>query len=342
MGQPAPRLSGGAILALAIGSLAPAAPSDCNRNGVGVLRDIESGTSLDCNRDFIPDECGPQFTFGVDAPAVLSGLPGETVTFEAYLSLAISNNFTPKGPQEWSTSLFCQGGTITAVSAREIVVNTIYDDPSGTRHDPNLFDLAGSDFLFDKLAAPLGDPGGEKGAVSVASLDQEGRIALQPRLTQRIARITVRTEIPAGGACDPLTLAYEDGAAPITPVHNVVSHLRRTYPAVLTSTAIPRCPSRFRRGDANSDGSVDISDAVWTLAFLYLGGDAPSCREAANSNDDALVDLSDPIHLLESLFLAGGLGRVAAPGAYHCGVGGPFRGLSCEVYPCPPSPPGPN
>ena len=33
------------------------APQDCNGNGVSDLEDISSGTSSDCNRDSIPDEC---------------------------------------------------------------------------------------------------------------------------------------------------------------------------------------------------------------------------------------------------------------------------------------------
>jgi Big-like domain-containing protein/Calx-beta domain-containing protein len=34
---------------------------------------------------------------------------------------------------------------------------------------------------------------------------------------------------------------------------------------------------KFIRGDSNCDGTVDISDGVFTLSFLYLGGDPPCC-----------------------------------------------------------------
>ncbi|MGH9361788.1 MAG: CHRD domain-containing protein, partial [Thermoanaerobaculia bacterium] len=36
----------------------------------------------------------------------------------------------------------------------------------------------------------------------------------------------------------------------------------------------------FKRGDANVDGTFDISDAVFALAFLFTGGDKPSCLDA--------------------------------------------------------------
>src|SRR6266508_4172226 len=61
----------------------------------------------------------------------------------------------------------------------------------------------------------------------------------------------------------------------------------------------------FLRGDSNADGAVDLSDAVFTLAFLFSGGSAPACREASDANDDGATDLSDPIYTLSFLFLGG-------------------------------------
>jgi hypothetical protein len=50
--------------------------------------------------------------------------------------------------------------------------------------------------------------------------------------------------------------------------------------------------TRFRRGDCNNDGGVDLSDAVCTLSWLFLGGRTPSCLAAANTNGDAAVDIA--------------------------------------------------
>ena len=61
----------------------------------------------------------------------------------------------------------------------------------------------------------------------------------------------------------------------------------------------------FVRGDSNGDRELDISDAVHTLDFLFLGGEAP-CLDAADANDDGNVDVSDPVATLGSLFLGTG------------------------------------
>jgi hypothetical protein len=58
----------------------------------------------------------------------------------------------------------------------------------------------------------------------------------------------------------------------------------------------------FRRGDANQDSRVDLSDAVTTLKYLFQGGRALECNKAADANDDARIDLSDAAAILLHLF----------------------------------------
>lgn len=71
----------------------------------------------------------------------------------------------------------------------------------------------------------------------------------------------------------------------------------------------------FIRGDANDDDQVDLSDAVWTLGALFLGGPAPTCEDAADANDDGGLDISDPVATLLALFSAGpALPPPGAPG----------------------------
>ena len=36
--------------------------------------------------------------------------------------------------------------------------------------------------------------------------------------------------------------------------------------------------ARFRRGDSNDDGARDITDAIFTFNYLFLGGRVPGCR----------------------------------------------------------------
>lgn len=68
---------------------------------------------------------------------------------------------------------------------------------------------------------------------------------------------------------------------------------------------------RFRRGDANADGGLDLSDAVRILDHLFLGAPAPLCLDAADANDDGVVDMSDPVAVLT--FLVRGARTLPAP-----------------------------
>jgi hypothetical protein len=59
----------------------------------------------------------------------------------------------------------------------------------------------------------------------------------------------------------------------------------------------------FLRGDSNTDGTVDISDAINTLGYLFTGGGRVTCLDAADANDDGTLDISDAIFSLGFLFL---------------------------------------
>jgi hypothetical protein len=59
----------------------------------------------------------------------------------------------------------------------------------------------------------------------------------------------------------------------------------------------------FDRGDSNSDGKVDISDPVFLLWFLFLGGNEPRCPDAADADDSGHLDLTDAVCVLSALFL---------------------------------------
>jgi hypothetical protein len=59
----------------------------------------------------------------------------------------------------------------------------------------------------------------------------------------------------------------------------------------------------FVRSDSNSDGEVDVSDAVDVLFYIFAGGSPPACLAAVNANGDLALDISDAIFILEFLFL---------------------------------------
>ncbi|MBN1443477.1 MAG: hypothetical protein JXA90_12275 [Planctomycetes bacterium] len=74
---------------------------------------------------------------------------------------------------------------------------------------------------------------------------------------------------------------------------------------ILRLEAFPGMPPPFIRGDANRDEVVDLADAVFTLNYLFLGGDRPSYADAADADDDGRVSITDAVVVLRHLFLAG-------------------------------------
>ncbi len=77
----------------------------------------------------------------------------------------------------------------------------------------------------------------------------------------------------------------------------------------------------FKRGDANADGAVDISDAVRLLITLFREGPALACADAADANDDGTLDIADAVYTLGYLFA-----KAAAPPP-------PFAAPGCDWTP---------
>jgi len=61
----------------------------------------------------------------------------------------------------------------------------------------------------------------------------------------------------------------------------------------------------FIRGDVDGNDSIDLTDAIMILYYLFFAGTPPVVRHAGDVNDDNTIDLSDPIYLLYHLYLGG-------------------------------------
>jgi hypothetical protein len=84
----------------------------------------------------------------------------------------------------------------------------------------------------------------------------------------------------------------------------------------------------FLRGDANQDGSVDISDVVVVLGYLFLGSRPSACPDAADVDDSGELDLADPISALNYLFNQGSV--PPPPGPSRPGVDPTPDTLGCR------------
>ncbi len=90
----------------------------------------------------------------------------------------------------------------------------------------------------------------------------------------------------------------------------------------------------FIRGDADSSGALELTDAVVTLNDLFLGTQRIRCDDAADANDDGSIDIADPSYVLNFLFIGGpappepfpGPGADPTADALACGpcADGPF------------------
>lgn len=103
--------------------------------------------------------------------------------------------------------------------------------------------------------------------------------------------------------------------------------------STVTGSILVRSPGPvlFRRGDANCDGLVDLSDAVAALNWMFTGGPRPCCVEGADTNDDGGIDVSDAVFLLLWRFVGGS--PPPLPGPDTCGPDpAPEGGLGCTDY----------
>jgi hypothetical protein len=98
------------------------------------------------------------------------------------------------------------------------------------------------------------------------------------------------------------------------------------------TTLPPDTTIPFKRGDANGDGSVDLSDSVFKLGYLFIGGATPVCLAAADFNADGSINISGAVSLLNALFLGGAAVPVPHP---NCGVSDleSDLALGCLSYP---------
>jgi hypothetical protein len=90
----------------------------------------------------------------------------------------------------------------------------------------------------------------------------------------------------------------------------------------------------FRRGDANNDGRLNISDPSFILSHLFRSGSAPLCEEAADANASGAIEIADAIALFNYLFRNGPAPSAPFP---DCGFGAVDTGLTCETSHCVPT-----
>jgi len=250
---------------------------DCNQNGVRDDEDLASGTSRDGNDNDVPDEC----------------------EFLAWSWLEPVDPWTQR-VMLWSPVPF-GGGELGLGYAASLVAPAAID--------PGAAIAALADPLFDAdfdLALASCPPGGAVDhGITVAWIHSTSSTLNLPAGTHEIA--TIRFDRDADGApgdCSPLV--YLDCVGPAgAPVRNVIADAFGGSSLVATvdgERCVPPPHGRFRRGDVNADGLWDIADATLLLGCLFAGIACPGCTDARDADDDGAVGVTDAVYLFNWRF----------------------------------------
>ena len=93
----------------------------------------------------------------------------------------------------------------------------------------------------------------------------------------------------------------------------------------------------FHRGDVNGDGQINISDGVTKLEFLFAGGSAPGCLDAADADDDGILGITGAVYIFNWLFAGGAEPPAPGPDTAECGpdpTDDPLVNADCEYLGC--------
>ena len=87
--------------------------------------------------------------------------------------------------------------------------------------------------------------------------------------------------------------------------------------------------AKFRRGDVNSDGKVDLGDAMTFLDYLFRRGSVPLCLSALDADDNGRLQLVDVVRLVQ--FNLGQGAGLPVPNSV-CATDPTSDALSCESF----------
>ncbi|MBI4603709.1 MAG: hypothetical protein HY721_17280 [Planctomycetes bacterium] len=246
----------------------------------------------------------PDFDLRAECPGRAGGEPGETVTIPGRVVLAT----TPEegggtlGARAWSLSLKPRGCTIVAAGTAGTAGALV---PVGHRRADG----------YEKTEVTTGPD--NEGAVSAVILSFVEDVSLPGAGEATHLVFDVQCAVPLAGELG-ASVGFEDGLVGSgQPVKNIITFgegfTRRDDGGPQDHDADASEPCTFAvspgivlvRGDVNSDGSVNVTDAVAVLAHLFRGELAPACWLAADADASGAVDVSDVVQVLVHLFQGG-------------------------------------
>jgi hypothetical protein len=261
------------------------------------------------------------------AQQTIYGHQGQTVSADLSVVLTTGGDHQGQGAQGWSLSISSEDCEIVSATtdgtagegadfAETQLTREVREDPEG---NPD-----------------AGCPDGEHGVVSAVVLKfGKPPVYLQRMGTATVLAMdvqstkTVEVEGPVTGAIEWIDLCegLGEGVDNVVTVEGNTTSLCCMQGAMFTFVAVERL---FIRGNPNNDAKVDICDPIWIINELFLDGPPTLCQEAADANDDGTIDTSDAVYLIEYQFL----GKSAPPAPFpECGRDPAADGLPCESFP---------
>ncbi|HEQ98012.1 MAG TPA: hypothetical protein ENO22_01580 [candidate division Zixibacteria bacterium] len=75
-------------------------------------------------------------------------------------------------------------------------------------------------------------------------------------------------------------------------------------------------------GDTNADGSVNLSDAIWLINYIFVGGPPPQpVLACGDANTDGVAAMQDVVWIINFVFVSGAQPGDCSPGNWES-VGG--------------------
>ena len=309
----------------------PGAP-DCDFDGIPDACELAFGDEADCDGDGVMDRCetggdpcaDDLFAFALEGPSEFVVLDVDaTVDGEFVVTM------TPLGEVRESRFGGAQGWTLGVAAAGCTIVRATVAGTAGAEARLGPPGLMVSGFELTELASD----GDVRGMISAVVLSAVQPITLPVDRPSPICRLFVEAMLPAGRAEGVARLTFRDRlrgtGQPVTNEVNWQSRPVRPLP-IDRSFRLLSGVRDHRRGDANGDGRVDISDSVAVLSYLFLGATTPGCLDAADVDDSGDLDITDGASINIFLFLGGT--APPEPGPFACGGDPTPDALGCRRY----------
>ncbi len=183
-------------------------------------------------------------------------------------------------------------------------------------------------------------PGGQAYAASIFDFTMQNLLLFD--IATPLCSFGVLPDVGVGDAATALSLTSGiTFSAGFTNAQSIVSYIDPFNAAVgfhLTSGTPIDFPVTvvadpiFLRGDANTDGTLDITDPVFMLFYFFVAGaDQPTCLASLDFSADGTILWADEVFGLLGYLFQGG---APAPGGDACAQQDP-AGLTCLASGCP-------